>query len=781
MMCRRAISLVLSLAAAILPVIAEQTPPPPPTEFSSIADAIAVAQTSDFGQGGPAMEYLRAHIMEVQLDPAARNELANALAASLDDETSTYTYKVFACRQLYIIGGEEQIDELAPLLNDPKLANAARYALEVIPGGIVNDILWEAIATSDGPTSAGLVSSLAARGGASTVLRLGELLNSTHHDVVAASIVGLGRIGSEESEKVLRGAMSALPEDLHTEYYEALLACAEQYKAANRVTDSGRVYQELLQPALPLSVRLAAFHGLVVLQGETASPLVAQALISGDAPWVTAAMSYVRTIGGPKSTLLLAQQLGLVPPEVQARLIEALADRGDATALPAVSAGVNSVVPEVQYAAIDALGRLGNETTVSLLLAGLVNADEETAQRCHQSLARIPDAGVNGTLIQAYERGEESIRTALAPILAERQAAEALPALYAVAANQSGEARSTAFKAIGQIARENDLDQVLTLYCESDAEDARQSAAQAITDLCRHVAPSEARSTTRAAIYTLAPTSLTRAGALEIFRNLGDDVLLPLVISACKDPDSIVKDAGIAALSGWPKATPLSEVYALAKDADTEAQRMQALDGYIRMLRLPSPQSEAENVAGFKTALALASGKPEVIRTVLAGLSDLKSSEALDLAEGYLADPALHPEAAVAAEKIRSKSYVASASINSATAANAIDGSIDSFWGTGLPQANGQWFEIDLSRPASIKGLVLDSSRTKNTYPRAYTVQVFAKGSEPGAPVATGTGVEGVTEIAFPAAVKGQVVRITQTGSDLEALWVIHELRVLPE
>lgn len=781
MMCSRNLTLVLALALAILPLRAEEIVPPANSEFNSVADAIAVAQTSDFGQGASAMEYLRARILAVQLDPPVRNDLANALAASLDDKESTYTYKVFACRQLYIIGGEEQVDELAPLLKDPKLANAARYALEVIPGGIVNDILWEAIATSDGPTSAGLVSSLAARGGASTVMRLGELLSNAQQEVVAAALIGLGRIGGEESERILRAAFSTLPEPLHTEYYDALLACAEHYKVAGRVADAGRAYQDLQQPALPLPVRLAAFHGLVQLQGESASPLIAQALISGDAPWVTAALSYVRTNGGPNSTMLFAQQLGMLPPEIQVQLIEALADRGDASALPAVSAGLNSGVPEVQYAAIGALGILGNETTVSLLLAGLGSADEEMAKRSHQSLSRLPDAGVNGALIQAYERGSEGIRTALAPILAERQAADALPALYAVAENQSGEAQRAAFTAIGQIARDKDLDQVLTLFYEADDEQARMAAADAITNLCRRVAPSDARSTSRAAIYTLAPTSLTRAAALDIFRELGDDVLLPLVISACEDSDSIVKDAGITALTGWPSATPLQEVYALAKNADTDARRALALDGYIRMLRLPSAQSEAENLAGFKTAISLASDKPEIVRMVLAGLADLKGSEALDFVEGFIADPALHTEAAGAAEKIRSKSYVASASINGATASNALDGNIDSFWGTGVPQADGQWFEIDMSRLASIKGIVLDASRTKNAYPRAYAVQVFVKGAEPGAPVATGTGVDGVTEITFPASVKGQVVRISQTGSDPEALWVIHELRIIPE
>ncbi|MCC6144947.1 MAG: discoidin domain-containing protein [Candidatus Hydrogenedentes bacterium] len=278
----------------------------------------------------------------------------------------------------------------------------------------------------------------------------------------------------------------------------------------------------------------------------------------------------------------------------------------------------------------------------------------------------------------------------------------------------------------------------------------------------------------------MAPTSLTRAGALEIFCALGDDILLPLVISACGDDDSIVQDAAIAALSGWPTATPLNEVRALALASESDAHRATALNGYIRLLRLPSERPVEESVRAFHEALALAAGNPDFMRAVLAGLSELESTEALDLAESFVGHPELHAEAATASERIRSRFYTFNASANTAAAALAFDENIDTFWETDAPQEAGQWFEIDMSRPAAIKGIVLDSSRTKDAHPRGYEVYVYAKGGEIGAPVVTGAGNEGMTEINFPA-VTGQVVRVTQTGSTKESPWAIHELRIVPE
>lgn len=750
----------------------------PPTEFPGVAEAIAAARSSDFGEGGPAMEYLRDRVLEVQLEPKGREELANTLAASLADPTSTLVWKTFVCRQLYVIGSEEQIDELTPLLLDPATAHLARYALEVIPGAEVNDLLWEAIAKADGPTAAGLATSLAARGGAATVMRLGELLAHPDRAVVTAALIGLGRIGGVEAERVLRKSFGSLAEEVHTEYYEALLACAEFYRAGGNGPDAIRLFDELMQAPLPISVRLAGFEGAISVRGETSAPIVAAALVSGDAPWVRAALSHVRTLGGPNSTLLFAQQLGSVSQEVQVPLLQALADRGDPGALSYVIGGINSPEVAVQYATLDALGSLGNETSLPLLLAGLTSNDGEAVECSRRSLIRMPDAGTNGALVQSYERGDSALRVDLAPVLAERQALEAIPALLLAAANQDGEARSSAFKALGDLARSEHQIDVVALFYDAEAEEERMEASRALANLCRRVAPSEERSVARAAIYAGAPTSLTRAGALQLFRELGDNVLLPLVISACGDSDSIVQDAAVSALSAWPDATPIHEVYALATSAATETHRMQALEGYIRQLRLPSERPESESLAGFRQALALANNNVDSVRSILAGLADLKTIEALDLAESFLENPEIHAEAAVAAEKIRSRFYALTASANGESAALAADGDISTAWQTPGPQEAGQWVELDMSRPTLIKGIVLDTSRRPDAFPRGYSVQVYAKDAAAGSPVATGSGTEGVTEIVFPAVVTAQIVRVTLTGN-AEEPWVIGELRIL--
>jgi hypothetical protein len=107
--------------------------------------------------------------------------------------------------------------------------------------------------------------------------------------------------------------------------------------------------------------------------------------------------------------------------------------------------------------------------------------------------------------------------------------------------------------------------------------------------------------------------------------------------------------------------------------------------------------------------------------------------------------------------------------------ANALDGNLATRWSTGAPQANGQWFKVDMKSSFSINKLVLDANGSAD-YPRGYSVTLSADDVTYGAPVATGTGTSAVVTITFSPA-SARYVKITQTGS-ATSWWSIHELNV---
>lgn len=109
----------------------------------------------------------------------------------------------------------------------------------------------------------------------------------------------------------------------------------------------------------------------------------------------------------------------------------------------------------------------------------------------------------------------------------------------------------------------------------------------------------------------------------------------------------------------------------------------------------------------------------------------------------------------------------------------AIDGDSASRWTTGKFQVPGQWFQIELPAETEVAGLILDTTRSGNDYPRGYTVEVSANGTDWGKPVLKGKGSGALTELIFAEPLKTKFIRINQTGEVKGNFWSIHELQVL--
>lgn len=119
-----------------------------------------------------------------------------------------------------------------------------------------------------------------------------------------------------------------------------------------------------------------------------------------------------------------------------------------------------------------------------------------------------------------------------------------------------------------------------------------------------------------------------------------------------------------------------------------------------------------------------------------------------------------------------------SASEKSGSAGHAIDGKPDTRYDTGASQKPGQWFQIELPAETPVCGIHLDTTKSRNDYPRGYRVEFSGDGTTWGKPVAAGQGDDAITEISF-APQKARFIRITQTGAVNGLFWSIHELQVL--
>lgn len=261
------------------------------------------------------------------LQGSPREREAKALA-TLKSPQASRKDKMDACKDLARIGGPDSIPVLAALLPDPELSHMARYALEPNPDPAVDAVLRGALSKVKGNLLAGVIGSVGFRRDAKAVDALIPLLKDPDRVVAEAAARALGRIGTPAAAKALESALPGVPEPSLTAFCEGLLRAAEALAEAGKKDEALGIYDRLRAlPKAPRHVRTAGLRGAILLRGEAGLPLLIQGLRSGEIGLVQAALRAAMELPGAAAAKTLAAEAAKLPPDLQALLKGALAER----------------------------------------------------------------------------------------------------------------------------------------------------------------------------------------------------------------------------------------------------------------------------------------------------------------------------------------------------------------------------------------------------------------------------------------------------------------------
>lgn len=107
--------------------------------------------------------------------------------------------------------------------------------------------------------------------------------------------------------------------------------------------------------------------------------------------------------------------------------------------------------------------------------------------------------------------------------------------------------------------------------------------------------------------------------------------------------------------------------------------------------------------------------------------------------------------------------------------ANALDYDYNTRWSTGVPQTNGQWFQVDLGSQKAFTELSIEAGSSTTDYPNKYEIYVSNNGSD-WTMVASGIGF-GQKMVILLGSQNARYVKIVQTGSS-SSWWSIKEFNL---
>ena len=549
-----------------------------------------------------------------------------------------------ACRRLKVAGTAKAVPALAALLADENLSQSARLALEPMACPEAAAALRYSLAKTAGKTKVGLVDSLGRRRDREALPALVELLNDADAMIASSAAAALGRIGGAEAVQALNGAKAKSAPAQRLVLADALLLCADGLLAAGDKAGASAIYKDSYDSETAEHLRVAAYRGVILSSAEP--PALAQkALLSKERTPVLAALPLVREM---KNTTVEPFTLALeqAAPDIQAAIIEALAQRGDPAAVPAIMKLAGCETPAVRVAALRALGTLGDGAVVPVLAEAAAKAKGAEQEAARQALVLLKGANVAEAILAHVAKAEPPVRMALIQALRYRYDPSAVPALQKAAADAEASVRIEALKALTAIADGSFLPAAVALLVKAQNDAELREAGELVAACAKRVPEEEKRAAPVLAALATA-TGPARAALLPALPRVGGVKALEAGRAALKDQDEAVSAAAIRALGDWPDAAPADDLLKLAREAAAETQQVLALRGFLRLIALPGNRPGEETVQRYLAALK-AARRIEEKKLVLAGLANVWHPEALKAAEACLAEPELKSEAASA-------------------------------------------------------------------------------------------------------------------------------------
>jgi len=733
----------------------------------------AVAAMANYRSGDPSepLELVYSLTVKSQGSSAARHAMSERLAGLLDG-TATLEARIFACKQLHLIGGDESVPVLARLLRDPELAEVALYALDGIRTASADRALRSALQSAPANLQVSIVHSLAERRDAFSVKTLSGLVYKRDDTIAAAAIQALGRIGDQQAARAISRAREGAPAPRKILLTKALLDAADNLQARGNGKQAVTYYDQLYRSPESADDKITAFRGLATALGDQSTPVILDALSSNSYELAATACGFVSS--SPTTSEATGKFADLLPgldQTIQPLLLDALAERGDIAAAPAVRVLATATDSNVRVAALRAIASVGDASDVPLLQA----AAAQDAEAATDSLIRLAGPGVSDAIIRTASTGSVERRIPLITALGARAEAESLPALLRFARDGDPQVREAAFDACASAGDASSISVLAALLIKESDEDARKGAERALITLSKHD-PAAAAGEMAVLVKIAKREEDAYASVLRVLAATERPEALRAIRDAAKSRDDKIRRTAVAALANWPNAEPLETLERMANGKKDDPIRIEAFRGYIQLLRLPSDRSHKETVKLYAKAKKLAETSTDK-KLILAGLSEVPDQEALKLARKYASDRDVKEEATLAIQRLEKAAYSAIASHAAADADKAFDNNDRSRWSTGAHQKPGQWFQLDLGWPCTVSGIKLDAARSASDFPRAFEVYLSNDGDRWGKPVAEGRGTEGTTAIAFKSQ-KTRYIKIVQTGSVEGKYWSIHEISV---
>lgn len=449
-----------------------------------------------------------------------------------------------ACRELARIGSAQAVPALTKLLMDEQLSHMARFALESIADPAGDVALRAALGKVKGHLLIGVISSLGTRKDSAAIKPLAKLLTDSDPAVVQAAARALGFIGGA-AVPVLEGYLSTSTGPNQFAACEGLLYSAGVSPEASALA----IYDTLRAlPTLPHDMRVAVLRGSIKSSGRNGLSLLADSIRAESYLPAVHAIGISQELPGSEVTQALVGELAAANEPKRILLLQALGNRGDASASVALVPMAQSGPVEQRIAALNSLLQLASPSSLPALAALVKDPDTAISSEALKGLIGFPGKESDAVLLNLLSEPTPQVRIAVIGAVGQRRVLNAVPVLLKEAVSSDAEVAVASLKVLRELAGPEDIPGVL----EALSKPATTAAAEAaLIAICTRESGAPDLVGQLVAALTSAQGE-PKLALLRILGKTGDSQARAAVQAAEAESDAAVKKTAQEVLSDWP-------------------------------------------------------------------------------------------------------------------------------------------------------------------------------------------------------------------------------------
>lgn len=555
--------------------------------------------------------------------------------------------KAFLIESLRIMGNNEAVAYLAPLLDNERFASPAARALASINTADAAEALLTALKNEDSEAILlPLIEALGEMKNQDAAPLIEPFVLSGNEEIKKVAIYSLANIGALSSNNIMTAAADAADyryeeTNASSEYLNYIKNLAKNGETKTAVKLAKKLHKKANNEG-QFHTKAGALNLLVSLDGAKSAKVLQKAALSSNVPYRNAAMTLAQE-DMASDLQTWARILAKADDAVKVNLIRNLGELEGDDVLEVVRPYLQHDNPEVKKQAIASGVLLGEDKILAELLTMVNTSSKEELEAIKGALLTINGKELSNEVAKAIPQASNEAKVALIDVLAARPSAQHMGVVLAEVNAGNAEVKKAALAALHSLADPSHLDQLVGLLKSRQNPEELKEVQKAI--IAANSQQQSRSQQTDWALKTLQSLDKTKQIYLyDVLASTGGTNALNSLNEIYQKGDADQKKAALTAMASWTDAEAMDALFAIAENDNNQENASKALEGYINLIRTTSQQDEGK-VLMLRKALNIAKNTANK-QLVLRQLSQYPTFQALLVAGKYLDDEAVQQQAA---------------------------------------------------------------------------------------------------------------------------------------